>query len=62
MNTKTVHFGKWTISYDPKPVPTRQWDWDYIHDDYDPENMLCGSCSSVVECLAEIIEIEFDES
>ena len=25
----------WSISYDPKPIPTRDFDWEAVHPDYD---------------------------
>ena len=26
----------WNISYWPKPIPTRAYDWEATHQDYDP--------------------------
>ena len=26
---------KWTITYNPKPIPDRRHDYDVVHDDYD---------------------------
>lgn len=25
----------WWIYYDPPPIPTRAWDWHWVHEDYD---------------------------
>ena len=51
----------WTITRDPKPIPDRRFDWDYIHEDYDGAdggNGLCGSAASYEEAIKEIKEIE----
>ena len=52
----------WKITYDPKPIPDRRFDWDFIHDDYDgaPDgnNHLAGNGSSVDDCINQIREIE----
>jgi hypothetical protein len=39
----------WTITYNPKPIPTRDDDWDYVHDDYDGENGLRGTAGSYLD-------------
>jgi hypothetical protein len=48
----------WTITYNPKPIPTRDDDWDYIHEDYDGENGLCGTAGSALKAMQQILEIE----
>jgi hypothetical protein len=45
----------WTITYNPKPIPTRDDDWDYIHEDYDGENGLCGTAGSYLEAVQQIL-------
>lgn len=30
-----THYGPWRIYYDPPPIPTRNCDWHWCHDDYD---------------------------
>lgn len=51
--------GKWIITYWKKPIPSRKFDWDYVHDEYtgDEDNRF-GSASSPAECLEQIAEIE----
>jgi len=33
-----IKIGKWTIDYNPKPIPTRDFDYDVIHEEYDMDN------------------------
>ena len=63
----------YTISYWAKPVPTRAWDYDFSHEDYDgaPDSgdNRCGNARSLEqakEFIDELIEEEeadreFDE-
>ena len=51
------HIG-WTVSYNPKPIPDRSFDWDYVHDDYDEGSDLCGAVAHLVTAIMEIEEIE----
>lgn len=45
----------YTITHNPKPIPTRGHDYDYVHDEYDgPEDGRCGSEPSVEECKTAI--------
>lgn len=57
------------ITYDPKPIPDRRWDWDFVHEDYDgapnypgdgPGDHRCGNAASVEACRAEIDMLEDD--
>jgi len=48
----------WSIEYEPKPIPTRNFDWNFSHENYDPENNLCGLGSSFEHCISQIKEIE----
>lgn len=51
----------WTIRYDPPPIPTRNCDWAFVHDDYDgPGDSRCGHAASLEAAKAEIDEREFD--
>lgn len=57
-----MNIEEWTITYNPKPIGIRSFDYDFVHDDYDyctveGDNGLCGSGSSVVDCLKQIKEI-----
>ena len=47
----------WTITKNMKPIPDRQFDWDFSHNDYDGENGLCGNAASYDDAVKEIIEI-----
>jgi hypothetical protein len=54
-----VRYGRWMITYDPKPIPYRRNDWDFVHDEYDgPEDRRCGTAASIAQAMAEIDEIE----
>jgi hypothetical protein len=64
---KTVRHGSWLIYFDPPPIPTRAFDWHFVHDDYDAEQFSDGSVSdnglrgdgtSVEDCINQIAEIE----
>lgn len=55
---------KWTVWYDPPPIPSRQSDWHWSHVDYDgaPDSgdHRCGHASSENECWREIVRFEND--
>ena len=59
-----IRFGFYTIRHNPKPIPDRRWDWDFVHDDFDgaddSTDNRCGAAESVEACKAEIREIEED--
>jgi hypothetical protein len=55
------------IYFDPPPIPTRNCDWHFVHDDYDgapnepdegPADHRCGSGSSIEDCKAQIDDID----
>ncbi len=48
----------WTITFNPKPIPDRSDDWDYVHEDFDGENGLCGTAKSREVAIQYIMEIE----
>ncbi len=49
----------WTITHNPKPIPSRLNDWDYVHKDYDgPEDDRCGTAPSREAAIIYILEIE----
>lgn len=59
--------GKWTISYDPPPIPVRDMDYQGVHDDFDGAPTYSdGSCtdrrcvrgSSVEDVLEQIRDLE----
>tara|TARA_R110000851_G_scaffold2989_1_gene12104 strand:- start:11 stop:406 length:396 start_codon:yes stop_codon:yes gene_type:complete len=50
----------WKISLNPKPIPLRDFDYDFWHDDYDGAdggNGLCGAASSIAEAVNQIKQI-----
>ena len=54
METK-IQYGQWLIEKDMPPIPSRDFDWLYVHDDYDgPEDNRCGRAGSVQECIEAI--------
>lgn len=63
---EAVAYLDWLIRYDPKPVPTPNYDWNFWHKDYDGAedsgDFRCGSCASLSECMNEIaVRIEEGE-
>lgn len=48
----------WTITHNPKPIPNSQHDYDFVHENYDGENGLCGTASSATNAIDQIFEIE----
>jgi len=52
----------YTISFDPKSIGSRAFDWDYAHEDFDGAlysgDDRCGSAGSLEECKEQIDEIE----
>lgn len=53
------------IDCDPKAIPDRRWDWDYVHQDYDGTedagDKRFGSAASWDACLVEIDNLEDEE-
>ncbi len=53
-----IMYGDWRIYYDPPPIPSRNCDWHYVHDDFDgaPDagDNRYGSCATAAECRDEI--------
>ena len=65
-----VIYGKWIITYDPKPIPIRSLDYDFVHEDYDggpeysydlPADNRCGNGKSVEDCSEQINDIEINK-
>lgn len=62
----TRYLSGWNIYYDPPPIPTRQFDWHFYHDNYDgapnwggdddpgPTDWRCGRAASLEDCKKEI--------
>ena len=54
-----MKYKNWTIQYDPKPIPMRQFDYDCWHDDYsgdENDNDRFFSAGSIEEAKLEIDE------
>lgn len=70
MNAQRITYGPWTIHYDPPPIPDRNHDWCFIHENYDASyegeedgyvsNGLAGTAESVEACKREIADMEED--
>lgn len=63
----SYRFGAWHIYFEPPPIPCRNSDWHFYHDDYDgapdANDNRAGHAESVDGCLREIREIEeWDEA
>lgn len=54
----TEKYRSYEISYSPPPIPDRNHDWQFAHEDYDgPEDRRCGTGCSVADCKAKIDEM-----
>jgi len=54
----TEFYRDYKISYDPPPVPTRAWDYQFVHIDYDgPPDERCGTAPSLEDAKRQIDEI-----
>lgn len=54
----TELYRDYKISYDPPPVPTRAWDYQFAHVDYDgPGDNRCGTATSLEDAKRQIDEI-----
>lgn len=64
MATVAETYRGWHIHYDPPPIPTRNCDWRFWHDDFDgapdANDNRSGSAESLEAAKAEIDEREFD--
>lgn len=59
--TETLYRG-YRIYFDPPPIPTRNCDWHFVHEDYDgPEDHRAGHGGSEQECRDEIDWREDDQ-
>ena len=48
----------WTIEYNPKPIPIRDFDYDFWHEENDVDAGLSGCAASVEDALRQIEDIE----
>jgi len=55
---KLSEFPGWNIVKNPKPIPDRNNDYDFWHDDFDMGSGLCGTAKSVEDAIKQIREIE----
>lgn len=57
-----MRYKDYNITFDPPPIPTRKFDWQFVHVDYDgAEDALdfrCGSAENIEACKSEIDFIE----
>jgi hypothetical protein len=58
----TERYGDWHIEHNPPPIPMRNCDWQFWHDDYDgapdANDNRCGAAASLEEAKMEIDFIE----
>ena len=53
VNLKKLTYRGYHITYDPPPIPLRNWDWDYCPLDYDgPEDPRGGRARSLEDAKA----------
>jgi len=56
---REMRYRDYVIEWNPKPIPTRKHDWDFVHDDYDgPGDRRCGTAASIVAAKVEIDNLE----
>ena len=56
-----VRYGRWLITFDPPPIPTRNCDWSFTHDDFGgPGDRRSGHAPSLPLAMAEIDLLEED--
>ena len=55
-----IQYKNYIITYDIKPVPDRDFDWNFEHDDYDggSRDPRCGYGSSIEDVKKQIDELE----
>ena len=57
-----IIYGKWRIYYNPPPIPWPNFDWAYVHDDFDgapdANDNRYGHAESLEACKREIDLIE----
>lgn len=70
MSAGKIAYRNWWIVYAPPPIPTRNCDWQFWHDDYDgaptfgdegPADNRCGSAPSLEAAKAEIDDWHEDQ-
>lgn len=56
-----IKYRGFTITYDPPPIPDRDMDWRFFHDDYDgaPDagDMRFGHGATAADCVRQIDEM-----
>jgi len=59
--------GEWKINWNPPPIPCREFDYEFYHEDYDgapmesggpPADNRCGHAASIEACIEVIKELE----
>lgn len=56
---RAVRHRGYAIRYNPKPIPDRRHDWEFVHADYDgPGDPRCGTGASAYHCQYQINKIE----
>ena len=54
-----MKYKEYTIFYNPKPIPTVLYDYNFCHEDYDGEgDPRCGTAASTADAMQQINEIE----
>lgn len=68
ISPQSYRYCAWTIRYDPPPIPFRDMDWAFVHDDFDGApihsesddcpDKRCGHAASVEDAVTQIKEME----
>lgn len=57
-----MKYKNYRIVYDPPPIPTRIFDWQFYHRDFDgapdADDIRCGTGATYEDCKNQIDEIE----
>lgn len=59
-----VSYGNWTIAYNPPPIPARNCDWQFSHNDFDGAedagDTRYGTAGSLIDAMFQIDDMEGD--
>jgi len=55
LHSQDRHYRNFRIEYDPPPIPDRNHDWRWAHEDYDgPGDRRCGTSKSLEAAKQDI--------
>jgi hypothetical protein len=51
-----IRYGNWEIAYNPPPIPTRAFDWQYSHKDFDGAEDACDNRHGAEPTLGAVFD------